>query len=91
LRGERVMEAVDVILVQPFQRLVAEGRRQIVEALDLEQRQKPFVQNQFTDKWDLRPIVGAAPPGSRRVAGGDLLAAPGHQRPSPGLPIIRCH
>ena len=38
LGRERVVEAVDVVLVQPFQRLVAQVLRQFLETLHVEVR-----------------------------------------------------
>ena len=60
LRRERVVEVVDVVLVQPFQRLVAQVLGQILEALDVEQRQQPLVEHQLVGERHLRPVVGAA-------------------------------
>jgi hypothetical protein len=60
LRRQRVVEVMDVVLVQTFQRFVAQVLGQVLEALHVEQRQQPLVENQLVGKRDLRPIVGAA-------------------------------
>ena len=59
LGRERVVEVMDVVLVQPFQRLVAQVLGQILEALHVEQRQQPLVQHQLVGKRHLRPVVRA--------------------------------
>ena len=60
LRRERVMEMMDVVLVQPFQLLVAQMLGQLLEPLHVEQRKQPLVQDQLVGKRHLRPVVGAA-------------------------------
>ena len=60
LRGERVVEVMDVVLVQPFQRLVAQVLGQLLEALDVEQREQPLVQHQLVGERHLWLVVGAA-------------------------------
>ena len=54
LRRERVVEMMDVVLVQPFQLFVAQMLRQFLEAFDIEQRQQPLVQHQFVRERHLR-------------------------------------
>ena len=71
LRRERVVEVVDVVLVQPFQRLVAQVLGQLLEALDVEQRQQPLVEHQLVGERHLRPVVGAA---ARRARQRGVLA-----------------
>src|SRR5437867_3344171 len=60
LRCERVVEVVDVVLVQPFQHLVTQVLGQILEAPDVEERQQPLVQHQLVCERNLWPVVGAA-------------------------------
>ena len=77
LGSQRVMEAVDVVLVQALQRLVSQVLGQFFESPDVEQRQHPLVQHQFVCKRNLRAVVGsAARCGGRRSGSGGVLVRP---------------
>ena len=52
-----VVEAVDVILVQPLQGLCAEMLRKLVQTLDLEERKDPLVKSQFPVERYLRLVA----------------------------------
>jgi len=68
LRRERMMKAVDIVLVQTFQRLFTQVLGQLLERFHGEQRQQPLVEHQLVGEAHLRLIVGAtpAPSGSGR-------------------------
>ena len=55
---------MDVVLVQPFQRLVAQVLGQLIEALDAEQPEQPLVQDQLPVEGQRR--LGLAPRGAGR-------------------------
>jgi hypothetical protein len=57
---ETMVEVVDGVLVQAFQRLIAEVLGQVLEPLDVEQRKQPLVERQLVAERHLRPIAGAA-------------------------------
>ena len=74
LRGQGVMEMMDVVFVHAFQFLVAQMLRQLLEPLYVEQREQPLVQSQLVNERDLRSPVRATARGRCRSAG--------HHRPS---------
>ena len=63
VQAQGAMEAVDVVLVHPFERFLAQVLGKLVEALDAEQPEEPLVQHQ--------------PP--REGQGSVTAAGPGHQ------------
>ena len=66
LRRERVVEAMDVVLVQPLQRLVAQMLGQLLEALDVEERQQPLVEHQLVGERHLGRCWRACGPAALR-------------------------
>src|SRR5436309_8175602 len=66
------MEVMDVVLVETFELLVAQMLSEILEALDVKQRQQPLIECQLVDEWNLGPATG--PAAGRR---GDLASAAG--------------
>jgi hypothetical protein len=48
MQAQRVVKAVDIVFVQPFQRLILQVLGELVKALDSEQSEQPLVENQLS-------------------------------------------
>src|SRR5690606_33852986 len=83
VQAERVMETVDVVLVQPLQRFVLQVLGQLVEALDAEQAEQPLVEDQLPVERQRSASVGRATTARARRGSGVLAGTSArHQTPS---------
>jgi hypothetical protein len=85
LRGERVVEVMNIVLVHPFELFIAKMLGELTKRLNAEERLEPLVQGQLLNERNLRPTVGAATLRGGRTGDGsrDLARASArHQRPS---------
>ena len=59
LRRQGVVEMMDIVLVHPFQLLIAQVLRKLFEPLDVKKREHPLVQSQLVDERNLRFSVSS--------------------------------